>query len=147
MDCKRHCNPLIFLDSSIVVGIQIDQALAFIERIHLDVQTRRIDMGSKYVHSLLHRLRAYMEKGDCLFVVLYIDLVSALEALYALKSSVSICFRQGNGPSDAFPFCLSFVKEGLVSFNESVHGHSIEQSFLFGIRNGPEGPSVTPVYT
>ena len=65
------------------------------------------------------------------------------------KEIDTIWCAPGNGGISADAVCVDIKamdKEGLVSFNESVHGHSIEQSFLFGIRNGPEGPSVTLVY-
>ena len=44
VDGQRKSNPLVFLYSAVIVGIQVGEIRFFIKRVLLDVQTRRESM-------------------------------------------------------------------------------------------------------
>ena len=53
---KRKSNPLILLDSAIVVCIKKSKILILIKRILLNINTRRVNVRTKDMHTLFHRL-------------------------------------------------------------------------------------------
>ena len=72
-------DPLILLYSTVVVCIEIDDAVTLIERIHFYIKARRVYMGAKDVHSLFHISLSNVVEGDGLSVFHNIDLVSRRE--------------------------------------------------------------------
>ena len=55
VQCERLCHPLIFFYTAIIMSIKISKFFIFIERILFHVNTRRINMCSKNIHSLRNR--------------------------------------------------------------------------------------------
>ena len=116
--CKRDCNPLVFLDTAIVMGIQIGKLIVLIQRVLLDVDTRGIDVGAQYVHSCLERLLPNMEDCDCLIHTHGIYLVACFKRLFrflhCFQRLISFLLKPLHSSIDAFPLCLTFVQTQLV---------------------------------
>ena len=79
MDCKRKCNPLVFLDTTVIMGIQISQIRIFIQRILFHIKSWGVNMCSQNVHTFLNRLLTYMKKCHDLFHSYSINFISGLD--------------------------------------------------------------------
>ncbi len=64
MNGQRQGHELIFLDATVIMGIQKGEATVLIERILLDIHSGRIDMRSQDVEAVLHGLFAHAEEAD-----------------------------------------------------------------------------------
>ena len=85
MQSQRKGNPLVFLDTAIIMGIQKCHLGILIKRILLQIKTWRIDVGTQDIHALLHRLRTNDKHRDLLAHVIAENLVSCLQTSAALQ--------------------------------------------------------------
>ena len=113
---KRH--PLIFLDSTIIMCIKISKLLILIQRILLYVNTRRIDVSSKNIHSICQRFCTHMEQRDCLVHTHSIKLVSGFHFFTVFNDVsdilISLCFCLFNCQCNTLALCLTGIKAVLV---------------------------------
>ena len=79
VDGERDGHPLIFLDSAVIVRIQIGKLGILVGRDLLDVQARRIDVGAEDAHALFKRLLAEDEERNGLVHVDGVDLIARAE--------------------------------------------------------------------
>ena len=63
---KGNCYPLVFFDSTVVMGVKVDDEVAFIERVLLYVKPWGIYVGTKNVHAFFDGCVSYVKKCDCL---------------------------------------------------------------------------------
>ena len=94
IDGKRACNPLILLDSTIIVRIQVYNSgfveLVFIDGILLGVESGRIDVSSQDVHTLADFITADVEQNQALAHLVVVDLVTGLELIYRIDIPVAV---------------------------------------------------------
>ena len=64
MHCKRDCDPLVFFYAPVIMRIQISHFRILIERMLLQVKSRRVDVCAKNTHPFLQRSASYMKQGD-----------------------------------------------------------------------------------
>ncbi len=74
--CKRKRNPLVFLNTAIVVGIQIGKFFVLVQRVLLDINPWRVNVCPQDVHACFQRLLSDMENGDCFVHAYGIDLIA-----------------------------------------------------------------------
>ena len=56
---KRQSDVKIFLDTAVVMCVEIGKSAILVQRILLDIESRGVDMSAEDIHSALHRLMAY----------------------------------------------------------------------------------------
>ena len=114
VECKRHCNPLVLLNSTVIVGIEVRHLCILIQRVLFDVDSRRVDMRAENIHSVYKRLRACLEKYNGFFRIVHIYLVPCLYRFPSLNQVLHITiarfFRQLLRDAYTFPLRLSQVK-------------------------------------
>ena len=143
---QRDRDPLILADAAVVVRLDVGQLRVLIQRIGLEVQTRRVGVGCADVHALGKWLFADHSQQDGLAAVDGVDLVARLEGHAGGQLAEARLFGQLHSGHDAFALGLRAVEErfivlavgqhrGLVLFGETVAAvlGLIEQrlSFLF----------------
>ena len=75
---ERGSKPLIFLDASIVMSIEICHLIRLIERILFDIDSWRINVSSKDIHSVFQRFFTDLEKKNHLAHERCVNLVAFL---------------------------------------------------------------------
>ena len=76
MDCQRQGCPLVGLHAAVVVRVKRGDVVSLLERVLLDVQAGRVDVGTKDVDALLKGLRAQFDKHEALAANRRVDLVA-----------------------------------------------------------------------
>ena len=66
VDGEREGDPLILLDAAVVAGVERDDLVLLLERVLLDVEAWRVDMGAEDVDTVLERLRADLDEHEAL---------------------------------------------------------------------------------
>lgn len=94
--------------------IQISQIRILIQRILLDIQSRRVDMCTENAHTSGKLFRSYMKQSNDLLHPYRINLVTGLDLLAFFKLrlkrfiSGSLCFLHDF--CNTFPFCFPLSK-------------------------------------
>ena len=118
VQCQRNGYPLIFLDSTIVMRIQISQLCIFVQRILLQIQTRRINMSSKNIHSFFDILASDDKQGNCLFHKHIVYTVTGLKPFAGTDDLLQVFepffFCLLHCGLDTFSFCLSIIQKMTV---------------------------------
>ena len=91
MQCQRNGRPLVFLDTAVVMSIQKRHLAVLIQRILLEIQTRRINMSTQNIHTLLHRFCPDLEQYHQFFLVYRIHFISGFQLFSGCN-----CFLQRN---------------------------------------------------
>ena len=90
---QRHGDPLVLLDTAVVVRVEAGDLVGLVERVLLHVEARRVDVGTQDVEALLERLGAEMDKQQRLAIGGRVHLVAGDELLAlgdaALKRQVA----------------------------------------------------------
>lgn len=68
------------------MGIHIGQLRIFIERILFQIQTRRIDVGTKDIHSFFHWEKSDIDKHHRFALCLGINLTAVLQQMSAVNN-------------------------------------------------------------
>ena len=85
VDRKRKGHPLVFLDSAVIMRVQISQVRILIQRVLLDIQSGRIDVCTKNIHPLCDIFRSHMIQRDGLFHAHIVQLVAGHDLFAAGK--------------------------------------------------------------
>ena len=85
MHSKRQCHPLVFLYATIIMSIQISQVRILVQRILLNIQSRRVDMCTENAHPSGKLFGSYMKQGNDLLHPYCINLVTGLDLLAFFK--------------------------------------------------------------
>ena len=64
MDSERNRHPLVFLDTTVIMGIQIGKTAILIKRILFYVKARGINVRPQNIHAFRHRLLSDLEHHD-----------------------------------------------------------------------------------
>ena len=114
--------------------IEKHQFLILIERILLQIQTRRIDMCTEDVDPALYGIRPDHKKRHALSIIVRIDLVARFQLLpgsdHILQILEPCFFRLFHEICHAFPFGLAVTQKSLVLIRK------IKYSFNFCCRIG-----------
>ena len=125
VDGQRDRDPLVLLDAAVIVRIEVAEPVALIERILLDVDARRIDVGAQNVHALFDRLLPDVVEHQRLAVVLGVDLIACFQ-LRAFRDAVgqipvARLLRHLDGNAHAFAFGLAPVQTILIADAQVLH--------------------------
>ena len=130
---ERQGQPLVFLDATVVMGIQVNQKILFVEGILLDVQPGRVNVRAEDVHAVLNVPRTDVEQGNGLAELAQVHLIARLEGRALLYILITGCFGVCDDPLAALPLRFSRFQKGLVAFDQffvhSAH-HYIEDNGL-----------------
>ena len=85
MQGKGNRHPLVFLHPAVIMGIQISNAAVLINRILLNIQPGRINMGSQNIHAFLHRLFPNLVHNQAFVHIDGINLISWLNFASAFQ--------------------------------------------------------------
>ena len=120
MNGKRDRHPLVFLDTTVIMGVKISKASILIKGILFDIESRRIDMGTKYIHALFHFFLTDMKQGNGFVHPYRINLISLFQAAALfddlLQFLISCCFCCIYYIIYTFSLCLTVRKEFAVLF-------------------------------
>ena len=114
--------PLVLLDAAVVVGIQVGQVPVLKQRVLLDVQAGRIDVGAQYVHAPLNGHAAHHEGHEALVHPLAIHPIPRLQRLAGLDQRVQVA--KARRPADALrlrrglPLGLGIVQKRPIGVGE-----------------------------
>ena len=117
---KRQGKPLVLLDSAVVVGVKVDNKVAFVDRVLLYVQTGRVYVGAKNVHALFQAVASYVKEGNGLSKLGKVNLVPCLYLFKRIYVLITILFCFFYKESNAFPLSLSLSQKILVSTNQFI---------------------------
>ena len=116
---ERQRRPLVFLDTAVVVGVEVGEPAVLVERVLLDVEAAGVDVRAEDVHAVRERRLADLEEDDGLLHVDGIDLVARLEALAALDEprevAIACGLRLAHGLLDALALRLAAAEEVAVA--------------------------------
>ncbi len=84
MDGKGKGGPLVFLDASVIVGVQIGQFPLLVERILLHIQSGGVNVGCQDIHPFFQRLGPQMKQHCGFFHGDGVNPISGLQALPVL---------------------------------------------------------------
>ena len=132
MDRQRKRYPLIFLDSAVIMSIQIRESGILVKRILFYIHTRRIDMRAEDIHSVGQRLASDLEQHDRFLHAYCINLIPCVQRCIllnaGLKISVACLLRLAHDLCHALTLGFSIIQEFPVSVTQFVH---FLQFFLF----------------
>ena len=121
VDGKRSCNPLVLLDTAVVMGLEEAHIALFIDGMLLQVDAGRVDMGCGDANAVFHRLAADHEQEQFLVAVVIIEFVTCLYGHtkgIGLKIA-SLCHL--DGVKHCFSLGLAQIQIGLVALGIDVH--------------------------
>ena len=96
------------------MGVEIDDSLLLLHRLHLQVQSWRIYVCSDEVDSLPDVLFADYEEGRGLIMIDCVDTVSCFQSPEFCNVPEACLLSQLKGCCDAFAFCLAVIEKCLV---------------------------------
>ena len=135
VDSHRNGHPLVLLDAAVIMGVEVAEAVALIERILLDVDAGRIDMGAQNIHAAFDRLLTDMVEDQGLAVVLGVDLISRFErsAFSDAVGQVPVAgrLRHLDRKAHALPLGLAPVQTVLVAGAHLLHFLSLRVRIYF----------------
>ena len=114
MESQRNSRPLVLLETAIVVGLEKSEPVRLVQRIGLEVDSRRIDVGNRKTRTVLHAVFADYGKRDRLAAVNKINHVTRL------------VFRLGVVLGKAFSLCLCESLGNCLT----LYGRSIEKALI-----------------
>ena len=106
VNSQRYSGPLILLDTAVVMRLEINGIVILINRIGLEIEPRRIDVGTKDVESFSRSLLSDYGSGKALALDALIDFVSGLERILGCNINIPQLFSSGNGISSEFALSL-----------------------------------------
>ena len=122
---KRNRHPLIFLDAAVVMCVEIGKAAVLIERILLNIQATRIDVGAEDVHAAFNRRLANMKENNRLLHIDGIDLIAGLQRKPLCDDvreiAVPRSLRKAHRLGHALALRLAVREEIDVSLRKFVH--------------------------
>ena len=118
VESKRNGHILILLEAAVIVGVKKSEVFRLVERVLLDIEPRRVYMGSDDVHAVADDVIADIEQHNHLVHVDRVDLVSFCE-LFTLcdnigKVFVAALFCHGHDKPGALALRLAAVKKGNI---------------------------------
>ena len=90
MQCERYRDPLVVLDASVVMRIEMQQLVALEQRVLLEVEARRIDVRTQDVEPTHERLFTQMHEDDRFAMRLRVDLVARFESTAFVECLVQV---------------------------------------------------------
>ena len=143
VDREWKSYPLIFLDTAIVVGIEVCKVCVFIQRILFYVETWGVDVCAEDVHTFFQRFLAYVEQchdlfhSDCIYFISRLDLLAC--CLFCFKADISVGFCFSDKFRHTFTLCLACIKECAVILCKFLHlfliRFSIRKPCVFSFHN------------
>ena len=125
MQRKRGGKPLIFLNPPIVVGVKICHLICLIERILLNINSWRINMRSKNVHSVFQRFLTDLEEKDHFSHERCINFVPFFQrfarCFIGAKRTISCFLRKALRNFHTFSLCLPFIQTAFVTCTDVLH--------------------------
>ena len=118
VQCQRKCNPLILLNSAIIMCIKISKFIIFIKWVLLYINAWGIYMGSEKIHSLFQWLCSHMEHCDglvhayCVYLISCLYFFTVSDDLFQVL--IPFFFNSFNRKTYTFPLCLSGIQAGLI---------------------------------
>ncbi len=120
MQCKGQRHPLILFHTAIIMGIQVGKSPILIERVLLDVQPGRINMGPQYIHPFFQGAASDMEHHNGFIHADMVYFVPCLQSpafpAYCFQFPVTFCLHSVDQIVHTFPFCLSLIQEFHIFF-------------------------------
>ena len=111
---KGNGDPLVLLDTAVVVGIEICNVGILIHGILLEVHAGGVDMCADDIDALFKGLLTHLEEHDGFTHGVEIYAIAALELAalgdYLIHIAIALCFRHFDGVGDAFALGLAVVK-------------------------------------
>ena len=133
VQCQRQCHPLIFLDASIIMGIQHGKTGILVERILFDIHTRGVNVRAQNIHTVFQVFFSDDKHRKPFSHVIDVNPVACLQCLsclYGIRQIQKSCFF---GARDKFrhalTLCFAFRDKFAVSFRKLIYLCHI----LFGI--------------
>ncbi|MPM71479.1 hypothetical protein SDC9_118444 [bioreactor metagenome] len=123
---KLHGNsgPLVLSDAAVVVGLEVAQLAVLIQRVGLQVQPGRVDVGGGDLRALAERLFPDAGQIHALAPVAEVQLVPRLQLHAAGKGLEASLLRQPYQLLRALPLGLARVQKRLVVRAIGLHGIS-----------------------
>ena len=115
-ECHRNAGPLILLDSTIIMGPEINHSIAFMNRISLQIQTRGIQMGTYNLKPVMNRLFADYSQYHRFPLLIPEHLIPRLQFLHVIERLKSCFFRLSENFCHSQSFCAGGIQKLLISF-------------------------------
>ena len=117
--------PLVLLDAAVVVGLEVGHFAVLIERIGLQIQAGRVDVGGADVGALVQRLRADDGEDHAFAVAVAVDLVAGLQLHPRHQRLEAVLFSFGDGPVHRLALDLAVADKAHILPAIGLHGLQI----------------------
>ena len=118
---QRHAGPLVLLDATIVMGLEIGDLAVLIQGLGLQVHAGRIHMGSADVCALGQRLGAHNGNHKALAPVVQVDLIPGLDFHTGHGRLEAVLLSLGRGPGGGLPLSLAGVHKSGIALAVGLH--------------------------
>ena len=122
MELQGNGDPLVLADPAVVMGLEIGQFTVLIERVGLEVQPWRVDVGRSDLRTLRQGLLPDVGQQDTFAPVAHIHPVSRLYFHAPDIGPVPLLLRHTDRFSGAEPLRLGPVQEVLIAGAVCLHG-------------------------
>ena len=106
--------PLVFFDAAVIVGVEICNVVFFVKGILFCIQTGRINMSSKNVHSLFNFSASNLKKANSLVHLCDVNLVTFFKLFKFRNIFIAFSLCTLNNLSYTFTLSFSIIKESFV---------------------------------
>ena len=125
---KRNRRPLILFDTAVIVRFKQRHFAAFVKRILLYIEARRVDMSDYHSYARLVKVAFSDFENRHRFIFIDVIIIAADgEFVAAFIFLIAAFFRFVNGKPDAFAFGFASVEKLFISLGE------VENLLLFGV--------------
>ena len=108
---QRNGDPLILTDTAVVVGLEIAQTVALVQRMLFQVQTEGVDVGSGNAHTALDGLCTGRDDVEALLPVVVIQFIACGDFITQLVLTEAFLLEDTDGSNQCLTLGLTVVQE------------------------------------
>ena len=108
---QRNGDPLILTDTAVVVGFEIAQTVALVQRMLFQIQAGGIDVGSGNAHAALNGLGACTDNIEALLPVVVVQLIACGDRLTQLVLTEAFLLEDTDSSHQRLALGLTVVQE------------------------------------
>ena len=108
---QGHGDPLILTDTAVVVGLEIAQTVALVQRMLFQVQTGGVDVGSGNAHAALDGLRTCTNNIQTLLTVVVIQFIACGDLVTQFVLTEAFLLQDTDGSNQCLTLGLTVIQE------------------------------------
>ena len=121
VDGQGNGDPLVLLDTAVVMGLEIGDPGILIQGIGLQVHPGGVNVGGADVGTLVQALFTDDSQDQGFVPVVVVDLVTGVKRHTGDQGLEAVGFSGGNGPCDSLPLGFGSVDKGGIALAIAFH--------------------------